>query len=73
MDPGLSAHGGRPSLRIEHLRSERYNGLVRVPASVVWEDAHRPAQEIYVATEEPFGRDLAANADVFTVAASCRR
>jgi hypothetical protein len=55
-------------LRIENLRSERYNSLVRVAASVVWEDAHRPAQEIYVATEEAFGRDLAANADAFTVA-----
>ena len=54
---------------IDNLRSERQQGRARVAATVRWEDAVRPTQDIYFETLDEFAPDLTCNPDAFLVGA----
>jgi len=55
-------------MRIENLRTENGGGRVRQAATVVWEDNHRPRQEIYFETSNDFAHGFDLNPDAFLLA-----
>ena len=46
-------------MRIENLRTEIHGHTVRRVATVIWEDSHRSARDIYFATDAAYAEDLA--------------
>lgn len=55
-------------MRVENLRLEKSGDRLKAVATVIWEDADRPRQEIYFETAEPFAKDLSPNPHSFLVA-----
>jgi hypothetical protein len=52
---------------INDLRSEVVNGRKRVAATIIWEDADRPAHELYFETDEELSSGLSCNPHAFLV------
>ncbi len=55
-------------MRVENLRFEKDDGIVRAVATVIWEDCIRPTQEIFFGTVDKFSDSLSCNPHAFLVA-----
>ena len=54
-------------MRISNLKSIQSRKLVRVTATVNWEDCDQPAREEFIETDEEFSRDISCNPHAFLV------
>lgn len=55
-------------MKISNFTQYEEENLIRVAATVVWEDRDRPSQEIYVATTKEYANDLSCNPNTFLIA-----
>ncbi len=56
-------------MKIQNLKKEQAGEIVRVGATVVWEEREHEPQEIFIATEPEYGQDLVPDPDAFVVGA----
>lgn len=54
-------------MKIENLRSEKRDGRSTILATVNWEDADRPTQEVFFGTDAKFAESLSLNPHAFLV------
>jgi hypothetical protein len=54
-------------MKIENLRSESIGERARISATVVWEDCDRPAEDLFIETDEQFADGLTCNPHAFLV------
>jgi hypothetical protein len=54
-------------MRISNLRLIQSGKRVRATATVTWEDCDQPTREVFIETEEEFGRDISCNPHAFLV------
>ena len=55
-------------MRIENFRKEQEDNLVRIVATLIWEDRDRPSQDLYFETTAEYGDDLFCNPNSFLLA-----
>lgn len=56
-------------MKIHNFSKDLHGDLVRVSATVIWEDCDRPQREIYLETTAGFGADLNCNPNAFLLGA----
>jgi hypothetical protein len=54
-------------LKIDNLRTEKFDYKKRVIATVTWEDTDRPAQDFFIETDNEFAPDLTCNPHSFII------
>ena len=54
-------------MRISNLTLIQNKKRVRVSATVTWEDCDQPTREVFIETEEEFGKDISCNPHAFLV------
>ncbi|MGK7938406.1 MAG: hypothetical protein AB4206_21795 [Xenococcaceae cyanobacterium] len=55
-------------MRIENFRKEKKDNLVRITATMTWEDRDRPSEDLYYETTAEYGDDLFCNPNTFLLA-----
>lgn len=56
-------------MKIHNFKKNLEDDLVKVSATVTWEDCDRPQREIYIGTDASFENDLSCNPNAFLLAA----
>lgn len=55
-------------MRIENFRKETKDDLVRITATMIWEDRDRPSSDLYYETTAEYGDDFVCNPNTFLLA-----